>query len=113
MTLLVASRIGSRFSEKVSTTIAFAGILIWLLADIFLFGRITYAFGHVSLLPRIMMTAILIFPLGFFMGMPFPKAALCVGELADWGFAVNGVASVLGSSAIGWWRFREDFGWRC
>ena len=34
------------------------------------------------------------------MGMPFPKATLRVGELVDWGFAVNGTASVLGSTGI-------------
>ena len=34
------------------------------------------------------------------MGMPFPKAALRVGDRIDWGFAVNGVASVIGSAAI-------------
>ncbi len=34
------------------------------------------------------------------MGMPFPKAAIRVGELIDWGFAVNGAASVLGSVLV-------------
>ena len=29
------------------------------------------------------------------MGMPFPKGTQRVGELIDWGFAVNGAASVL------------------
>ena len=49
---------------------------------------------------RIVIAAMLIFPLGFFMGMPFPKGALRVGELIDWGFAVNGTASVLGSVLV-------------
>jgi hypothetical protein len=44
--------------------------------------------------------AVLIAPLGFFMGMPFPKGALKVDELVDWGFAVNGAASVLGATAV-------------
>jgi thiamine transporter ThiT len=34
------------------------------------------------------------------MGMPFPKGAVRVGELVDWGFAVNGAASVLGATGI-------------
>ena len=100
LTLLLASGIGSRFSEKVPTTVTFAAIALWVLADIFVFGHITAALASVSLAPRILITAALIFPLGFFMGMPFPKAALRVGELVDWGFAVNGAASVLGSTAI-------------
>lgn len=60
----------------------------------------TDALAGMSLLPRIFISAMLLFPLGFFMGMPFPKAGLRVGELVDWGFAVNGAASVLGSVAI-------------
>jgi hypothetical protein len=37
---------------------------------------------------------------GFFMGMPFPKAARRVGKLVDWGFAVNGIAGVVGATGI-------------
>jgi hypothetical protein len=100
LTLLVASGIGSRFSEKVSNRTAFGMICLWLLLDIFVFGRVTGALSGLTLYPRIFITALLIFPLGFFMGMPFPKGALKVRELIDWGFAVNGAASVLGSTAI-------------
>ena len=32
--------------------------------------------------------------------MPFPKGGRRVGELIDWGFAVNGTASVIGSTSI-------------
>jgi hypothetical protein len=52
------------------------------------------------MIARAVAAAALVFPLGFFMGMPFPKGALRVGELVDWGFAVNGAASVLGATAI-------------
>ena len=48
----------------------------------------------------ILITILMIAPLGFFMGMPFPRAALRVGRLVDWVFAVNGAASVLGSAGI-------------
>jgi hypothetical protein len=50
--------------------------------------------------PRVLVSALLIFPVGFLMGMPFPKGALRVRELVDWGFAVNGAASVLGATLI-------------
>jgi hypothetical protein len=100
LTLLVASGIGSRFTKKVHHKLAFAGIVGWLLIEIFLFGKLTYALGGLTMLPRILVTIVLIFPLGFFMGMPFPKGTLRVGELIDWGFAVNGAASVLGSTVI-------------
>ena len=46
------------------------------------------------------LTAALVAPVGFLMGVPFPKGALRVGPLVDWGFAVNGAASVLGGTAV-------------
>ena len=100
LTLLVASGIGSRFSEKFSPLTAFGGIIAWLLLEILLFPMLLGGLTTLGLVLRILLTTILIFPLGFFMGMPFPKGALRVGELIDWGFAVNGAASVLGSAVI-------------
>jgi len=100
MTMLIMSGIGSRFSNKFKDALPFIGIIIWLLLDIFVFRYITNALGGFSQGMRIFVTALLIAPLGFFMGMPFPKAGLKVGELVDWGFAVNGAASVLGSTLI-------------
>ena len=99
-TLLTASGIGSRFADKIRDEYAFAGILILLLLDIFVFKHLIYAVGGLEMPGRIALTAVMIFPLGFFMGIPFPKAGARVGELVDWGFAVNGVASVIGSAGI-------------
>ncbi|MFZ5981905.1 MAG: hypothetical protein ACOYVF_14890 [Candidatus Zixiibacteriota bacterium] len=99
LTLLVGSGIGSRFSDRNGDTTAFGMIFIWLLLEIFAFGHLTSALSSLTVYPRMLVTALLIFPLGFFMGMPFPKGTLMVGELIDWGFAVNGAASVLGSTA--------------
>ena len=100
LVLLLASGIGSRFSRRFSDTIPFVGIVIWLLIDIFALGFITSALIHLPMFARAAIVAILVFPLGFFMGMPFPKGTMRVGELIDWGFAVNGAASVLGSMLV-------------
>ena len=100
LTLLVASGIGSRFSEKLGDGTAFLFIVGWLLLDAFVFRHLFYAAGGMTMFPRILLAVALIFPLGFFMGMPFPKGALRAGELIDWGFAVNGAASVLGSIVV-------------
>jgi hypothetical protein len=99
ITLLVASGIGSRFSARVGAFTAFAGIVVWLLLEITVLRPLTNALAGLSLAPRVLASAALVFPLGFFMGMPFPKAGVRVKELVDWGFAVNGVASVLGATA--------------
>ncbi len=100
LTLLLSSGIGSRFADKFSNKAPFIGILIWLAFEILLFPRLTYALSGLEMVPRMAVTLLMIFPLGFFMGMPFPKGAQKVRELIDWGFAVNGAASVLGSAAI-------------
>ena len=108
-TLLVSSGIGSRFSERFDDRLPFLVILGWLLLDVTLFGLLAEALGMLALTPRIAVTALLVAPLGFFMGMPFPKAALRVGELVDWGFAVNGTASVLGATGILLVAFNRGF----
>ncbi|MCP4656211.1 MAG: hypothetical protein GY856_12430 [bacterium] len=100
LALLISSGIGSRFARRFTNSTIFAAIVAWLLLDVFVFRYLIYALGDFTMWPRILLTGLLIAPLGFFMGMPFPKGALRVGALVDWGFAVNGAASVLGSTVI-------------
>lgn len=110
LALLVASGIGSRFSASVADWVPFAAIVGWLAADAAWFGLLVRAGGGLPMAGRVALTAVLVAPLGFFMGMPFPKATLRVGELVDWGFAVNGTASVLGSTGILLVAFTWGFG---
>lgn len=100
LTLLLMSGIGSRFAERIPAGAAFAAIILWIALDIVVFSRLFYVLGGLTMFPRILVAAALIAPLGFFMGIPFPKGSLLVKELVDWGFAVNGAASVLGSAFI-------------
>ena len=100
LTLLIASGIGSNFSDKFSNNFPFIGIIVWLLLDIFVFKYLFSGMSALTVVPRLLVSILLVAPLGFFMGMPFPKAASKVGELVDWGFAVNGAASVIGSTLI-------------
>jgi len=100
VTLLIAAGAGSRVSRDAPNIVIFGGIVIWLLLDALVMRHLMYAFGDWSLAGRIAVTAAWLFPVGFLMGMPFPKGALRVGELVDWGFAVNGTASVLGSVLV-------------
>jgi hypothetical protein len=100
LTLLIASGVGSRMADRVSARTAFVGIIFWLLLEVFVLRPLTGLFVDLPMFARAAAAAALVFPLGFFMGMPFPKGALRVGELIDWGFAVNGAASVLGATAI-------------
>jgi len=80
--------------------VPFLAIITWLLVDVLIFPTVVSLFGGMTLPIRVLISALLIAPLGFFMGMPFPKAGVRVGQLIDWGFAVNGTASVIGSTLI-------------
>jgi hypothetical protein len=100
LTLLVASGVGSRCARSFGDTVPFLGIVAWLVLDTLVFGLLINLFGHLGMTARILVTAAFVFPVGFFMGMPFPNGTLRVGPLIDWGFAVNGAASVFGSTLI-------------
>jgi hypothetical protein len=53
---------------------------------------------------RVVISIVMIAPLAFFMGMPFPTGIRAVGqrtpELVPWAWGMNGVFSVLGSTAV-------------
>ena len=100
LALLVGSGIGSRQAPRFRQWTRFIGIALWIIVDITILGFLTGALAGLPLFLRLLITAILIAPLGFFMGMPFPKGAQKVGALIDWGFAVNGAASVIGSVVV-------------
>jgi hypothetical protein len=105
ISLLVGSGIGSLYSKKVPDKIAFAGIVTMLILNISLIPWILSFMVQLEMVYRIIISILLVLPLGFFMGMPFPKGTIRVGELIDWGFAVNGAASVLGSVLILYFAF--------
>jgi hypothetical protein len=98
--MLLASGIGSRFSKNFSNKTVFLSIVILLIFNILASSFLVHNLYGLPIFFRSLLAAVMVFPLAFFMGMPFPKGTLKVGELIDWGFAVNGAASVLGSVLI-------------
>jgi MFS family permease len=112
--LLVGSGLGSLAAPRMKDGLPFVAIVAWIALDVFLFEVFVQTFGHLTLTPRVLLTGLIVAPLGFFMGMPFPKAGRRVGEGIDWGFAVNGAASTLGATGIVLvsflWGFRVSMG---
>ncbi|PYS30365.1 MAG: hypothetical protein DMG11_05395 [Acidobacteria bacterium] len=98
--LLVASSLGSLCSNR-------AGRWIWLLpfllaAFIFASPAVTYQLAAASTPLRIAISAMLLFPSGFFMGMAFPlgiKQAMSAhdGAPTAWYWGINGAFSVISS----------------
>ncbi len=98
LTLLIASGVGARYARRFAGYVPFLVIAVWVVLLLLLDSTLVNATNHLPMPLRALAVAVAIFPLGFFMGMPFVKGALRVGELIDWGFAVNGAASVLGAT---------------
>lgn len=94
--MLLSSGIGSYMSKKIKLSIALPAIIMLILLFYFFIGSALSAIESIEGFTQILSCAILIAPLGFFMGMPFP---LGLGLIEDddvaWAFAVNGAASVL------------------
>lgn len=98
LTLLIASGVGARFARNFNNVVPFLVIVVWMVLLLMLDDALLATTYDLSMPMRALSIALLVFPLGFFMGMPFVKGAWRVGELIDWGFAVNGAASVLGAT---------------
>ena len=99
-TLLLSSGFGSLYSKKFKNNISFIALLLIILIEIYVFPLLTNQLVNFNMYLRALISVFLLIPLGFFMGMPFPKGTLKVGKLIDWAFAVNGIASVIGSSVV-------------
>lgn len=107
-TFLVAAGAGSHFSPKLSSHAGKSPVLlpvtsIAVLCAVYLLGFETlceFMLGSGSLF-RYALAVLLIAPLGFCMGMPFPMALARLGQTAPalipWAWGINGCASVIGA----------------
>jgi len=104
--LLLAAGLGSAISSKIGVSpqhrwfVPFIGILISSLVIVFVYQQYFELFLQTPTLTRIIAASILIFPLGIFLGMPFPLGILTIekqprGSIA-WAWAMNGLFTVIG-----------------
>ena len=108
-TLLVASGIGSLLADRVGRTPSLAivraigGIAIYTTLFILFTPMLIGSLLQASLPIRIAVVSLLIFPLGFLMGVPFPSGIRLLDNRAEsfipWAWGINGGCSVLGSVA--------------
>jgi hypothetical protein len=105
--LLLSSGVGSYFTERVHTKVLYStGIrILILLCIIGIFGIVTPAMirsfsGAVTPI-RIFLAVLVLFPMGFFMGMAFPLglkiASTQANSLTPWFWGINGAMSVFAS----------------
>ena len=78
----------------------YAGVLAAGTVFLLTHGPVTDALLSAPLGTRLVATAIMVFPISFFMGMPFPLGVLAVQDLSRaavaWGWGMNGLFTVIG-----------------
>jgi spermidine synthase len=105
-TVLLGAGIGSISSERMGITpdfrwfVPFIGIFITLTYMLFLYPSTREFFLAMPLLMRVVIAFLFIFPVGFFLGMPFPLGILTLqhqpkGSIA-WAWGMNGLFTVIG-----------------
>jgi predicted membrane-bound spermidine synthase len=105
--LLIASGIGSlvsgtlRVERRVKVLAAVLGIGIFVLFFLFAVPPLLDACLGLPLVLKVLITAALVAPMGFFMGVPFPTGLASLSEsrkgILPWAWGVNGALSVTGS----------------
>jgi hypothetical protein len=109
-TILVAAGVGSRFSaryrEREHEAVRRLAVPAILVLSVVLMFAIDPLSGFAAAFPlagRIGVTVVLLAPLGFVLGMPFPGGLSSLGRFAPthvpWAIGANGFGSVLGSAA--------------
>ena len=107
--LLFSAGIGSFATSRLNITPAtrwqlpFVGILATALLLLLIYPFVFNFFLASPLFVRIVVACILIFPLGFFLGMPFPLGILTLENLprgaVAWAWGMNGLCTVIGALA--------------
>lgn len=104
--LLIAAGLGSAMSGKLGVSprglwfLPFIGVVLFSALILLVYQQYFELFLQSSTVIRIIAASVLIFPLGFFLGMPFPLGILTIekqprGSIA-WAWAMNGLFTVIG-----------------
>ncbi len=104
--LLLAAGLGSAASKKLnvlpekSWALPFIGILICSISTLLGYNFWFELFLQTPTVIRVLAAIVLIFPLGFFLGMPFPLGILTIAKqpkgAIPWAWAMNGLFTVVG-----------------
>jgi predicted MFS family arabinose efflux permease len=105
-TMLLSSAVGSLIAGRFGSRRSLPAILLALAAVLVVYALalppVLEAARGAGIASRILLAVAVIAPLGFVMGMPFPSGIRRAGqeskELVSWAWAVNGGASVFGST---------------
>ncbi len=108
--VLISGSLGSLFTQRVGTIAlprvvmsAAAGVVAYGIISMYLYPAVISATLSYGIVWRALITIVMLFPLGFCMGVPFPVGLRVAGEWSahavPWLWGVNGLMSVVGSVA--------------
>lgn len=105
-TMLCAAGIGSTMSEKFGIrpdrlwSVPFIGVLVFGVALVLAYPSLSMIALGLDLPQRVLVSAAMIFPLGFVLGMPFPLGVLAIANhtrgAVAWAWGMNGLFTVAG-----------------
>ena len=96
--LLFFSGVGSAISPHIPWRYAMLVLTVTLVLYPLIVDVVTPLLLPLSLVARLLVTAVLIAPVGFLMGIPFPRGMVALqrdSDLVPWAWAANGSASVV------------------
>jgi hypothetical protein len=111
--LLFFSGLGSRASARLPHRATLAALIVVVLAYPLLLPRLFDLFLGGTLGLRLMVALVALAPLGFLLGVPFPRgiAWLSDSHLIPWAWGVNGAASVVASTGAALLALSWGFAW--
>ena len=99
--LLLFSGLGSRFSKVLPVKLAIILLVGYILAMPVIFSKVIGLNIGLPLSSRVPITVVMLSPMGFLMGIPFPIGLQAVGrkmpQLIPWVWGINGATSVVAS----------------
>jgi spermidine synthase len=114
-TLLTFSGLGSLLSPRLSLRKALGGLIVLIACYPLILPHLFRWLLGGSLVFRLLASVIILAPLGFLMGFPFPKGIRLTGRIAPglvpWAWAINGCASVLSSILAVMTAISYGFSW--
>lgn len=114
--LLFFSGLGSRFSHRFSGDWAMLLLVAAVLSFPFITPRLFEETMGLSLVSRLSLSTLILAPIGFLMGIPFPTGISKlvknkIEELIPWVWGVNGAASVISAVLAALLALTFGFGW--
>ena len=98
--LLLSSGAGSIAARRPRIRLALAAVVVLIVLDVLVLPPLLSSAVGLSFVVKLLLSAVVLVPLGFLMGMPFPTGLKMLTQsgnaTVEWAWAMNAAASVLG-----------------